>query len=342
MSNVSPLSLTNEEMSYSHIKPSQQNELSALLRTKTKKKEIALLLEKNRTSIWRERKRNEDENGKYNAKKAKDKTTERQVEAHKTQRKIENNPWLQKHIEKKLKKKWSPEQIAGDLKVKYPEDKKKRIGKDSIYTWIYEKRKDLVKFLRCKKGNYRRRHGTRIREKARDEAKKKRIDTRPKVVETKERIGDYEGDTIVGSDKNHMLTHTERKSGMLFADKLETPTAQETRDATIRRFKKIPDDKKYTITYDNGITFSYHEMTEEKMKMDIYFAYPYHSWERGCNENSNGLLREYFPKRTPLGNVTQKQIDRAVREINHRPRKRLGYLSPYQVFYGKNTKIATG
>jgi IS30 family transposase len=83
-------------------------------------------------------------------------------------------------------------------------------------------------------------------------------------------------------------------------------------------------------------------MTEEKVKMDIYFAYPYHSWGRDCNENSNGLLRECFPKRTPLGKVTQKQINKAVREINHHPRKRLGYLSLYQVFYGKNTKIAIG
>ena len=95
-----------------------------------------------------------------------------------------------------------------------------------------------MKFLRCQKGKYRKRYGTRIREKQRDEAKKKRIDTRPAVVETKERIGDYEGDTIVGSDKNHILTHNERKSGMLFACKLETPTAEETRKATVSLFKK--------------------------------------------------------------------------------------------------------
>jgi transposase, IS30 family len=330
MDNAPPLSLINEEMSYTHITPSNQNELSALLRTKTKQKDIARLLKKDRTSIWRERKRNGDEKGKYNAKKAKDKTT---------QRKIENSVWLQDYIKKKLRKKWSPEQIAGRLKTKYPDDKKKQVGKDSIYSWIYEKRNDLVKLLRCQKGKYRRRYGTRIREKARDEAKKKRIDTRPEIVSTKGRIGDWEGDTIVGSDKNHMLTHTERKSGMLFADKLETPTAQDTHHVTVSRFKKIPAKKKNTITYDNGITFSYHEMTEQKTGIGIYFAYPYHSWERGCNENSNGLLRQYFPKRTPLGMVSQKEIDKAVREINHRPRKRLGYLTPYEVFY---EKITTG
>lgn len=339
MNNVQPLSLNNEEMSYTHIKPSDQNELSVLLRAKTKQKEIARLLKKDRTSIWRERKRNGEKSGKYHARKAKGKTTERQIKAHAKQRKLENDPWKRNHVEKSIKKRWSPEQIAGRLKTKYPNDTTKWIGKDSIYKYIYGKRKDLVQYLRCQKGKYRRRYGTRIREKQRDEAKKKRIDTRPVIVETKKRVGDWEGDTIVGSDKNHILTHTERKSGLLFADRLETPTAQETNMATVRRFKNIPPKKKYTVTYDNGTTFSYHDLTEEETGVEIYFAYPYHSWERGCNENSNGLLRQYFRKRTPLGNVSQKEIDRAVHEINHRPRKRLGYLTPYEVFYEKNATI---
>ena len=321
MNNVQPLPLNNEEMPYTHITLSNRNELSALLRAKVTKKEIARLLKKDRVTIWRERKRNGEKNGTYNARKAKSKTTEKQINAHAHQRKLENDPWRRNYVEKKIKKRWSPEQIAGRLKTKYPNDTKKWVGKDSIYKYIYEKRKDLVKYLRCQKGNYRRRYGTRLREKQRDEAKKKRIDTRPEIVETKERIGDWEGDTIVGSDKQHVLTHTERKSGLLHGDRLEHPTAQETNNATIRRFEKISVQKKKTITYDNGITFSYHELTEKETGVDIYFAYPYHSWERGCNENSNGLLRQYFPKKTPLGNISQKEIDKVVREINHLPRK---------------------
>ena len=335
MNNAPTLSLNNEEMSYTHITPSQQNELSVLLRTKTTQKEIAHLLHKDRTTIWRERKRNGDEEGNYHARKAKEKTKERQVEAHTKQRKIENSSWLKTYIEKKLRVRWSPEQIAGHLKKTYSHNKKKQIGKDSIYLHIYEERKDLIPFLRCKKGKYRRRYGTRTRGKTRDEAKKKRIDIRPKIVEVRKRMGDWEGDTIVGSDKNHILTHVERKSGMLFADKLATPTAEETHRATVRRFKTIPRKKRHTITYDNGTTFSQYEMTEKKIAVTIYFAHPYHSWERGCNENANGLLREYFPKRTPLGSITQKEIDKAVREINNRPRKRLGFIAPSKVFYGK-------
>jgi IS30 family transposase len=326
-------------MSHKHITSSQRNELSILLRTKTKQKEIAKLLKKDRTTIWRERKRVELKSGKYYAKKAKADVQVKQIEAHKKKRKIENNPWLKKFIEKKIGKRWSPEQISGRLKKKYPNDKSKHVGKDTIYKYIHTYRKDLVKFLRCQKGKYRRRYGTRIREKQREEGKKKRIDMRPKIVDEKGRIGDWEGDTIVGDDKKHILTHTERRSGILFADKLGRGTANATKEKTIARFSKLPKKKKCTITYDNGVTFSDHELTERETGMTIYFAYPYHSWERGCNENSNGLLRQYFPKKTPLGNVTQERIDYAVDEINGRPRKRLDYLTPYEVFYGKNIKF---
>ena len=177
MENVPPLPLTDHEMSYTHISASQRNELSVLLRAKTKQKEIARLLTKHRITMWRELKRNADK--KYHAGIAKEKTTARQVAAHRQQRKIENNTWLRNYIVKKIKQRWSPEQIAGRMKRKWKNDSSRRIGKDSIYKYIYEHRKDLVRYLRCQKGNYRRRYGTRIREKQREEAKKRRIDTRP-------------------------------------------------------------------------------------------------------------------------------------------------------------------
>lgn len=114
---------------------------------------------------------------------------------------------------KKLKKYWSPEQISGRLKIEHENDKSKRIGKDCVYKYIYSKRKNLVEYLRCQKGKYRRRYGARIREKQQEEAKKKRIDAKPEIVEKKNRIGDWEGDTIAGKEKTvHILTHVERKS----------------------------------------------------------------------------------------------------------------------------------
>lgn len=199
--------------------------------------------------------------------------------------------------------------------------------------FVDEEKQDWRKFLRQKKGKYRRRHGTNDRERAREEAKKKRIDTREAVADKRERIGDWEGDTIVGGEKTTgILTHVERKSGFLLADLLKRKTASFVKEKAVERFKDITEDKKHTITYDNGTEFSEHEVIERETDMKIYFAYPYHSWERGTNENTNGLLRQFFPKKSMFAMLTQDIVDKAVDLINNRPRKRLGYLTPYEVF----------
>ncbi len=319
-------------MSYKHFTPEQRNELSALLRAGHKQKDIAEFLGKTASAVCQEIKRNpaETKTG-YDAKIAKENAKNRRIEAKQRFRKIENNDWLKIYIVRNIKKFWSPEQISGRIKKKWPRKKQRQISKDSIYEFVYEKRKDLVRYLRCQKGKYRRRYGTRIRIKQREELKKKRIGQRPKIVQERGRIGDWEGDTIVGKDRRHILTHVERKSGLLLADKLERGTALETKIKTIERFKKIPRNKKRTATYDNGATFAEYEMTEMETGIEIFFANPYHSWERGANENANGLLRQFFPKKSSFAIVTQRQIDEAC-VINNRPRKRLGYLTPNEVF----------
>src|SRR5680860_154270 len=324
-------------MSYNHFKPEQRNELAVLLRAGLKQNKIAILLEKSEAAISQELKRNPalTKTG-YSAGSAKEQTKQKRIQANQIFRKIENNKWLRNYIIKKTKKSWSPEQISGRLKKNYKDDKEKQIGKDCIYKYIYNERKDLVRYLRCQKGKYRRRYGTRIREKEREALKKKRIDQRPEIVEKRGRIGDWEGDTIVGQEKTkHILTHVERKSGMLFADKLERGTAENTNEKTISRFSKLPKNKKHTITYDNGSTFSQFEMIEKFTGLSIYFAWPYHSWERGCNENANGLLRQFFPKKSFFASITQEDIDKACKLINNRPRKRLGHLTPNEVFNKK-------
>ena len=321
-------------MSYYHFKPEQRNELAALLQAGLKQNKIAKLLGKTGSAVSQEIKRNpaQTKTG-YSAGLAKERTKQKRIKANQRFRKIENNQWLRNYIIKYLKKYWSPEQIDGRLKNKYKNNKEKQIGKDCIYKYIYNERKDLVKYLRCQKGNYRRRYGTRIREKEREELKKRRIDQRPEIVEKRRRIGDWEGDTIVGQEKTkHILTHVERKSGYLMADKLEKATAENTNEKTIARFSKLPKNKKHTITYDNGSTFSQFEMIEKFAGLLIYFAWPYHSWERGTNENANGLLRQFFPKKSFFANITQEAIDKACRLINNRPRKRLGYFTPNEVF----------
>jgi IS30 family transposase len=320
-------------MSFTHFKPFQRNELAALLKAGLTQKRAAELLGKTASAVCQELKRNPaDTLIGYDVGLAKDNAKQKRIRANQRFRKIENNDWLEKYIEKKIKLYWSPEQISGRLKYLYPDDKRKRIGKDSIYKLIYVERKDLVKYLRCQKGKYRLRYGTRIRVKQREELKKRRIDERPAEVETREQIGHWEGDTIVGSDYQHILTHVERKSGLLLADKLEQGTAELTRVKTIARFKKIPRKKKLTMTYDNGFTFADHELTERNTGITIYFAHPYHSWERGTNENCNGLLRQFFPKKSAFAMITQEDINEACGLINNRPRKRHNYLTPREVF----------
>lgn len=324
-------------MSYKHFTPDQRNELSVLLRARLKQREIAVLLDKSEGAISQELKRNKANNKTgYDAGLAKKNTKEKRIKANQRFKKIGNSDWLRRYIVRNIKNYWSPEQISGRIKLKWPNDRSRHIGKDSIYEFIYEKRKNLVKCLRCQKGKYRRRYGTRIREKQREEKKKKRIDKRPKEVEEKKRIGDWEGDTIVGKDKSHILTHVERKSGFGMADKLTRGLAELTRIKTQERFNKISKNKKFTITYDNGVTFAEHELTEKNTGLDIYFAWPYHSWERGCNENFNGLLRQFFPKKSSFANIEQETIEKAVKLINNRPRKRLGYRTPAEVFRQNN------
>ena len=312
------------------ITPDQRNEICALKRAGHKQKYIARLLHKNPSSICRELERNKNETGRYLARAAKLKTKERRINANKRFRKIENNETLRRYIVKKLKKYWSPEQIAGRWNRQH---KRKRIGKDAIYKFVYKKRKDLVKYLRCQKGKYRRRYGTRLREKQREEQKKRRIDQRPAVINLRSRIGDWEGDTIRGQgNSGHLLTNVERKSGYLVATRLDRATTEDVNSFTIKYFRNIPREKRLSITYDNGSEFSGHDIIEEQTGMTAYFAFPYHSWERGTNENTNGLLRQFFPNKSRFDNITEEHLSEVVKLINHRPRKRLKYLTPYELF----------
>lgn len=313
-----------------HITNDQRNEICALKRAGHKQKDIARLLHKHPSAISRELERNKSDSGRYLVRSAKLKTKERRVKANARFKKIERRVNLRRYIVKKLKKYSSPEQIAGQWNRRHGNQ---RIGKDTIYKFVYEKRKDLVRYLRCRKGKYRRRYGTRIREKQREEQKKRRINQRPEIINHRERIGDWEGDTVRGNGKSgHIITYVERKSGYLVAGKVENATAENINTFTVREFKKIPPNKRLSITYDNGSEFSGYDTIEEQTGMTAYFAHPYHSWERGTNENTNGLLRQFYPKKSRFDTVTQEQLDKVVRLINNRPRKRLNYLTPYEIF----------
>ena len=310
-------------MSHKHFTRDDRVKLAVLLKTVITKKEIGRILRKNPTSIRREIKRN-SYRGKYLPGKAKMKSKGRKTHR---KRKIENDIWLRKYIHEKMKLYWSPEQIAGRLRRENI-----IICHETIYGYII-RRKKLKKYLRCRKGKYRRRHGAVAREKAREYAKKRWIGERPEEINRRVRIGDWEGDTIIGLERTkRILTHVERKSGYLIADFLPAVSAEIVAEKTSQRFRKLPRVKRQSITYDNGTEFSAHETIEKKTRATVYFANQYHSWERGTNENTNGLLRQFFPKRSSFATVNQKQVDRAAKLLNRRPRKRLMFSTPYEIF----------
>lgn len=322
-------------MSFKHINREQRTELAILLRLGFKQKEIAKKLGKHASTISRELSRNRANNlSRYHVELAEKAAKVNRKSANQRFRKLGKNNKLTKYVKNKLIKFWSPEQIAGRLKLKH---KKTIICHETIYQYIYKMAPEFEKYLRCKKGKYRRRYGSKIKEKQREDARKSRIDTRPKIIEKRERIGDWEGDTIVGQEKiKRILTHVDRKSGYLLGNKLEEATADAVRTMTKIAFKPIPKRKKLTITYDNGSEFSAFDEIEEDNEMLVYFAYPYHSWERGTNENTNGLLRQFFPKRSAFASITTEKLAEIVKLINTRPRKRLNYQTPAEIFLRKN------
>jgi len=235
---------------------------------------------------------------------------------------------LLRFITNQLKLHKSPEQIAGILK-----NKKQSCDARTIYRYIKERAPHLKMFLRSQKGKYRRRRGTKKREKLREQAKKRRIDERPAIVERRGRLGDFEGDTLQGRDKRvRIVTFVDRKTGYLIAFLLPKMRAELLTSLALKHFKKIPEKKRKTFTLDNGPEFSDWERLEKKSGMTTYFAYPYHFWERGTNENTNGLLRQYFPRSMDFNLITEKELEHVVRRLNDRERKRLRFKSPKSLF----------
>ena len=264
-------------MPYTHITREDRISLAALRRVNTSITDIAKILNKDKSSISRELSRNKTNNKSgYDVRDAEVFVKERRIKANKRFKKLENNAKLRNRVLGKIKIYWSPEEISGRLKIEGI-----NIGKDSIYKYIYTNKKDLIKYLRYgKKYKYKRRKGTKIREKLREAEKKTRIDKRPEIINSRGRIGDFEGDLIVfGNTKKHppILTINERYSGYLKIDILKNKTADITQKAIVKKLKEIPKKKRLSLTLDNGTEFSYHSLIKEKAKVKVYFAFPYHS-----------------------------------------------------------------
>jgi len=229
-----------------------------------------------------------------------------------------------------LKKKWSPEQISIVLK----RAEILSISHETIYKHIlYDKKRGgtLYKHLRIMPKIRRKRYNTRD---SRGRLQGKRaITDRPYEVETRSVVGHWEGDTVIGRDRHHcIVTLVERRSGLVIIKKISSRTAVEVTAAVIQAIKEHPGMFK-TITFDNGTEFHDYKTIEEATGVICYFATPYHSWERGSNENCNGLIRQYLPKMSCMCAIDQRKCNWIAKHLNTRPRKRHGYRTPQEVFH---------
>ena len=318
-------------MSYHQLTQTNRIEIATLFRTGLSYRAIAKHIGCSHTTVSRELRRHSWNNPSgYDARQAKLQLRATRLQANQHKRKLPVNRQLVTLVTAKLQDNWSPEQIAGWLRRTKA---LLRVSAQTIYDWLYVYARHLLRHLHCQKGKYRRtREGT-LRKAFRNKQKEsRRITQRPKYIEKRMRYGHWEGDTVVGKGHSGCIaTFVERKSGYLLAVKIERGTAQNFEQAAKQSFSVIAAPYCKTLTLDNGTEMSNYQAIERHTKLQIYFANPYHSWERGTNENTNGLLRFYFPKKMSFAHLTQAMLDEAVKQLNTRPRKRLGYRTPEQV-----------
>jgi transposase, IS30 family len=299
------------------------------LRLGTRPSEIAKLLNFCRSVISREISRNSSTGSYhlYNANQAQKRANERSSNKGRKPKIVGN---LKRKIDSYLKKDWSPEQIAGRTK----RDGKQLASHETIYKYVYEDKAEgglLFEHLRqTHRARYKRKNKTKKRGIIRDRVS---ISERPKIVEERIRLGDWEGDTIIGKGhKSAIATLVDRKSKETKIIKLKEKTAKETAKKISKKMKKskVPI---HTITFDNGKEFADHKIIAKDLKTDIYFADPYSAYQRGTNENTNGLIRQYLPKGTDFKNVTNEELKAIENKLNNRPRKSLDYLTPNEYIY---------
>jgi len=317
-------------MSYTQLTEEHRIEIYALKKAGVRQCQIAMQIGCHPSTISNELKRNTGQRG-YRPKQAHEKAMQRRREKASTH--ITTLTWHR--VEQLTRQEFSPEQICGRLAM----EDQQTVSHESIYQYIYADKAqggDLHSFLRCQKERKKRYGSNSRRGKIPNRVS---IDDRPKVVEERSRIGDWEGDTIIG--KGHsgaIVSLVDRRSRYTLLHQLPGKHAGPVRDAIIHLLMPFKD-RALTITFDNGLEFAKHEEVTKALDADIYFAHPYHSWERGLNENTNGLVRQYAPKKKTFDHVDDKLIDMIAYKLNHRPRKSLGFKTPHEVFFNTSQRL---
>ena len=309
---------------YTQLTREQRYQIYALKKAGHSQNKIALLVEVHKSTISRELKRNTGQRG-YRPKQAHWFSQRRDKAKH--HKRIELETWLL--IESRLKLLWSPEQISGWLR----RTGQPTVSHERIYQYLLADKDNggcLYKNLRCQKQR-KKRYGVPSRQGQLPD--RRSIETRPAIVEHRSRIGDWELDTVIGKGhKQAIVSLTERKARLALIAKVERKTADQVATAIIDLLKPHAA-QVHTMTSDNGREFARHKVIAEALDADFYFARPYASWERGTNENMNGLIRQFFPKHCDFRTVTNEEIQVAMEQLNNRPRKCLGYRTPNEVFF---------
>jgi transposase, IS30 family len=291
--------------------------------------EIARQLNRHRSTVNRELKRNSHEHG-YFANTADKVSKARKVEASSIQRiDVDTKQW----VTEKIHLQWSPEQISNRMELELGEG----VSHEWIYQFIYQDRKEGGElYLQLRWGRRKRKKRFGGRDKRGQIPNRVSIEKRPEIANNRGRIGDLEGDTVIGRNhKGKLLTLVDRKSRLTIIRKLENKSAEITSQAIIDSLNSSDTNFK-SITFDNGKEFSLHEKIAENTGISIYFAHPYSSFERGTNENTNGLIRQYFPKDCDLSQLDSSKVRTVENLLNHRPRKSLGFRTPYESHYNQH------
>jgi len=311
----------------------QRCQISVLNKSNYSQRKIGKMIGVNQSTISRELKRNAGNRG-YRHKQAQSLSAQRRKEACIPTKMTKETIAI---VESKVRIEWSPEQISTWLL----QEKKELLSHESIYLQSWKDKKlggDLFKHLRRQGKKYdKRRNGKSTRGQIKNRVS---IDDRPTIVDMKSRIGDWEIDTVIG--KGHsgaLVTIVERVTKFTVSMQVNSKCAADVTKATIALLKPYKN-LVHTITADNGKEFAYHEEISKSLNTGVYFAHPYSSWERGLNENTNGLLRQYFPKNTNFKNVVQKEVRHAVNRLNNRPRKTLNFKTPYDLMSEYRAELA--
>ncbi len=314
-------------MNYKHLSQIERYQIYSLMKANQSITQIADQLGRHKSTISRELGRNEGRRG-YRPKQACELALSRS-QGSRNAREVE--PWVKREADVLLDLQWSPEQIAGKLPVSH----------ETLYMHVYaDKAKGgkLWKNLRCQKQKKKRYASGQDR---RGQIPNRRpLSERPGYVEDRKHVGHWEGDTVIGANhKQAIVTLVERKSGYAVIEKVANKTADLVSAAIVNRLKPFGTKVK-TLTFDNGKEFCGHDKIDEALGSTSYFARPFASWERGSNENFNGLLRQYVPKKRAMESITDEEIKMIENRLNNRPRKRLGFRTPAEVFHQSLNRVA--